>query len=53
MSFFNKLSKFSQRFPWLAAPIALVTILVLGVPIMVGLMVFVPLACPFGLPSLK
>ena len=45
MSFFDKFTKFSERFPWLAAPLLWVTVvpltLVLGAPIVVGLMVFV------------
>ncbi len=44
MSFFDKFSKFAERFPWLACPLLWLTVvpltLVLGAPVVVGLMVF-------------
>ena len=44
MSFFDKFTKFSERFPWLACPLLWVIVvpltLVLGAPVVVGVMVF-------------
>jgi hypothetical protein len=44
MSFFDKFSKFAERFPWLACPLLWLTVvpltLALGAPIVAGVMVF-------------